>query len=248
MIVPEVVTMTGHTAEGRTHQHGDGHGQGHGHGPAEGDDMPEVLDAAYWNERYRSRDALWSGRPNPNLVAEAAGLAPGRALDVGCGEGADALWLAERGWEVTAVDISAVALARARAHAGKTASGAGQRVTWLERDLTTWDPPATRYALVSAQYVHVPSGQRAISFGKLALSVAPGGTLLIVGHHPSDLDTTAARPRRPDLFFTGDDVAGLLSPGEWRIVVNEARGRDTTDPEGRAITIHDSVLRAERLV
>jgi SAM-dependent methyltransferase len=238
MIVAEVVTMTGPT--------GEGHGHGHGHGDV--DDMPEVLDAAYWDERYRSRSALWSGRPNPHLVAEVTGLRPGRALEVGCGEGADAIWLAGQGWEVTAADISAVALARARAHADAAASGAGQRVTWLERDLTTWDPPAGRYGLVTAQYVHLPSGQRGNSFGKLALSVAPGGTLLIVGHHPCDLDTTAARPRRPDLFFTGDDVAGLLPPREWRIVVNEARGRDATDPDGQPITIHDTVLRAERLV
>jgi len=121
--------MTGHTAEGHAYGHRDEHGGGHGHGDL--DDMPEVLDAAYWDGRYRSRDALWSGRPNPNLVAEATGLPPGRALDVGCGEGADALWLAERGWQVIAVDISAVALARARAHAGEAPSGAGERVTWL---------------------------------------------------------------------------------------------------------------------
>lgn len=232
MIGVEVVIMPGLT--------------GHHHGDHDGD-LPEVMDAAYWDERYRSRTMLWSGRPNPSLVAEAADLAPGRALDIGCGEGGDAIWLAERGWEVTAVDISAVALARAAGHAAEAAPEASRRIDWLEADLLDWTPPAARYGLVSAQYFHLPVPPRDVCFGKLARSVAPGGSLLIVGHHPSDLETTAARPRAAELFFTGDDIAALLSPREWRIVVNVAPGRETTDPDGQTITIHDAVLRAERL-
>jgi SAM-dependent methyltransferase len=219
---------------------------GHHHGGHDGD-LPEVMDAAYWDERYRTRTMLWSGRPNPNLVAQAADLPPGRALDVGCGEGGDAIWLAERGWEVTAVDISAVALTRAAGQAAGAAPGASRRIDWLEADLLAWNPPAAHYDLVSAQYFHLPTAQRDVCFGKLARSVAPGGSLLIVGHHPSDLETTAARPRTVDLFFTGDDIAALLSPREWRIEANVAPGREATDPGGQTISIHDTVLRAERL-
>ena len=94
-----------------------------------------------WEERYRARPALWSGRPNPQLVAEAAALAPGRALDVGSGEGADAIWLAERGWRVTGTDISTVALARAAEHARAAGAEPAERITWLHADMRTTPPP-----------------------------------------------------------------------------------------------------------
>ena len=96
----------------------------------------------FWDERYRSSTALWSGQPNPQLVAEAAGLAPGRALAAGCGEGADAIWLAERGWAVTAVDISTVALARAATRAAEVSAGVAQHITWLHAVSTTGRPKA----------------------------------------------------------------------------------------------------------
>jgi hypothetical protein len=101
------------------------------------------------------------------------------------------------------------------------------------------------YDLVSAQFLHLPKAPREALFRRLTASVAPGGSLLIVGHHPSDL-AVIPRPWLPDLFFTADDVAALLDPQEWDIVVSEARGRGATDPEGRAVTIHDAVLRARR--
>ena len=107
--------------------------------------------ARQWDDMYRSRARVWSGRPNPQLVAETAGLTPGTALDLGCGEGADALWLAERGWTVTAVDVSAVALERAAGHAA--ASEAGSSITWLQRDLEAWAPDG-QFDLVSAQFLH----------------------------------------------------------------------------------------------
>lgn len=202
----------------------------------------EVQGEAFWNERYRSTGALWSGRPNPQLVAEAADLTPGTALDVGCGEGADALWLAERGWRVTGVDIATVALQRAADHARQ----AGVEVTWLHADLLDWVPPPSAYDLVSAQFLHLPPGQRATLHDRLADAVAPGGSLLIVGHHPSDLHTTAPRPPASELFFTAGEIAAALDPERWDIVVGEARPRESVDPEGRTVTVHDTVLRARR--
>jgi len=205
-----------------------------------------VMDEAFLDERYRSSSALWSGRPNPQLVTEAAGLVPGAALDVGCGEGADAIWLAEHGWRVTAVDLSTVALERGTAHALEAGQDVAQRIDWLHTDLTGWTPEAATYDLVSAQFMHLPKAPREALFRRLAASVSPGGTLLIVGHHPSDLQTTVPRPPAPELFFTSSDVAAMLQPHEWDTIVSEARARPTLDSEGRTVTIHDAVLRAQR--
>lgn len=208
--------------------------------------MPEPFGEAFWDDRYRSHAALWSGKPNPHLVAEAGSLTPGAALDVGAGEGADAIWLAGRGWRVTAVDLSSVALERAAAHAAQAGAGIAGRIDWLHADLLSWDPGPARYDLVSAQYMHLPAASRQALFGRMAMATAPGGTLLIVGHHPSDLQTTMPRPPMPELFYTGDDIAGSLAPGDWDIVTNASPGRTATDPDGRTVTIHDTVLRARR--
>jgi SAM-dependent methyltransferase len=208
--------------------------------------MSDLFSEAAWDERYRSRDALWSGKPNAYLVSEAESLPPGSALDVGAGEGADAIWLAARGWRVTAVDISSVALARAAAHAGERGADVAGRIEWQHEDLLSWRPAESRFDLVSAQYLHLPAADRADLFGRLAATVAPGGTLLIVGHHPSDLQTTMPRPPLPELFYTGDDITALLDPSAWDIVVNAAPGRVAKDPDGNAVTIHDTVFRAVR--
>lgn len=204
------------------------------------------MDEAFLNERYRSSSALWSGHPNPHLITEAADLVPGAALEVGCGEGADAIWLAERGWRVTAVDLSTVALERATAHAIEVGADVAQRIDWLHADLTTWMPGQATFDLVAAQFIHLPQDPREALFRRLAASVSPGGTLLIVGHHPSDIQTTVPRPPMPELFFTASDVAAALDPNEWDVIVSEARARQTVDPDGHTVTIHDAVLRAQR--
>ena len=121
-----------------------------------------------------------------------------------------------------------------------------QRIDWLHADLADWRPGATTYDLVSAQFIHLPKDSREALFPRLAASVSPGGTLLIVGHHPSDLQTTVPRPPLPGLFWTASDIAAMLDPDEWAIIVSEARPRSTLDPDGRTVTIHDAVLRAQR--
>jgi SAM-dependent methyltransferase len=208
--------------------------------------MSEQFDQAFWDERYRSKDALWSGKPNVHLVQQTDGLSPGTALDVGAGEGADAIWLAERGWRVTAVDLSPVALERAATQARRVSEDVAERIAWVQADLTEWTPEPKGYDLVSSQYLHLPSGPRGSLFDHLATAVAPGGTLLIVGHHPSDLATTMPRPAEPDLFFTGDDIVAQLDPDQWDIATNAALARTATDPDGQAVTIHDAVVRAHR--
>jgi SAM-dependent methyltransferase len=206
------------------------------------------FDESFWDERYRQHGQhapVWSGQPNPQLVAEAAELVPGSALDVGAGEGADAVWLARRGWRVTAVDISSVALGRAAAAVeGEPETAA--RITWQHQDLTVTPPPAGTFDLVSAQFLHLPAPQRDGVYGRLAASVAPGGTLLIVGHHPSDLETSVRRPAAPGLLFTAEQLAAQLDPDEWEIVTCTSRPRPAKDSDGAPATVQDAVLRARR--
>lgn len=208
-------------------------------------DMTAVFDEEFWNERYRSSHRLWSGNPNPNLVNEVSDLAPATALDVGCGEGADAIWLARRGWTVTAIDLSSVAVERAAGHAADAGGDIAERITWQQADLLEWNPGTTRYDLVTSQYVHLPSGPREVLYQRLADLVAPGGTLLIVGHHPSDLESGVPRPPRPELFFTPEDVVALLDPQDWTVDTAAAASRTVTHDD-HEITIHDSVVRAHR--
>lgn len=202
--------------------------------------MEGKFDAAFWDRMYRQRHAAWDSEPNPLLAGAIEGLAPGTALDAGCGEGSDAIWLAKRGWRVTAVDISNVALDR-----GRAADEANQ-VRWLQADLLVWQPPAEAFDLVSAHFLHVSKADRAALFGRLALAVRPGGTMLVVSHHPSDLETTIGRAPIPDLYFTADELAATLAPGAWEFVVKGTRSRSVTDREGRAVTIQDTVLQARR--
>ena len=200
------------------------------------------FDEASWEKRYRIAPALWSGRPNPQLVAEAAALPPGRALDAGSGEGGDALWLAGRGWSVTAADFSTVALARAAAQAGRLGPEVAGRVEWVHADLTRWTPPAAAFDLVSAQYLHLPPQDRDPVLARLAAAVAPGGSLLVVGHRPSELHAGM-----PEMFFTAQQVAAALDPGAWDVVVCEDRPRTAAGPAGRELPVADTVLRARRL-
>ncbi|MEU4692672.1 bifunctional NAD(P)/FAD-dependent oxidoreductase/class I SAM-dependent methyltransferase [Actinoplanes sp. NPDC023714] len=203
-----------------------------------------IFEEDAWEERYRGRDAVWSGNPNPQLVADVADLPAGRALDVGCGEGADAVWLAQRGWQVTAVDIATVALGRAAGHAAS--AGVADRITFRHADLRAEAPDAGSYDLVSAQFMHLPPQERRELWANLAAAVAPGGTLLIVGHHPSDLATFVGRMHFPDMLFTGEEIAATLDPAQWEVTAAETRPRPGKDAAGREITIHDAVLVARR--
>lgn len=209
---------------------------GHEHDPAQ---RPGGTghDHASWEERYRGSTALWSGRVNPTLVTEVVGLVPGRALDVGCGEGGDALWLARQGWEVTGVDWSQVALDRAAEHAAET--GLADHVAWVQADLDSWQPPPGAYDLVSAHFLHPTQAQRGPLLSRLAAAVAPGGTLLWVGH---PFDEQRAAVWGADRFVTATEVAGELDPTAWDVLVAEHRARQDADDGHQS----DEVLRARR--
>ncbi|WFE30149.1 NAD(P)/FAD-dependent oxidoreductase [Solwaraspora sp. WMMD791] len=214
------------------------------HGPA---DVAAMVSQEFWDERYGAVDRVWSGNPNPQLVTVVADLPAGTACDVGAGEGADAIWLAGQGWEVTAVDVSPVALRRAADQAAVAGDDVAKRLTWQQADLRSWDPGTARFDLVSAQFMHLPDPDRAMLHRRLAAAVRPGGTLLIVGHHPRDLDVPGIRrPRLPDLMFTAEQVAAVLDPSEWASIRAETVPRSVTGPDGDPITIHDAVLHAVR--
>jgi SAM-dependent methyltransferase len=197
------------------------------------------MDAQHWDDMYRSQDQIFSGNPNHVLVSEIADLPPGQALDVGCGEGADALWLARRGWQVTAVDISATALQRAAA----AATDIQGRVAWIRADLTVTPPTPARFDLVSLHYFPLRRQPGHTALYRLLDAVAPGGTLLFTTHARADL--TPAENFDPTDYYQPDDIAQLLDP-TWNVLTNETRPRATAAPTGTHHT-HDTVLRAQRL-
>jgi SAM-dependent methyltransferase len=205
-----------------------------------------MFDEEAWEQRYRSQATIWSREPNPQLVTEVADLVAGTALDAGSGEGTDACWLAARGWRVTAVDFASTALQRAAARVETLGPDVAGRVELVQADLTTWTPPEGHFDLVSAQFVHLPAEPWLALVARLAAAVTPGGDLLVVGHHPSDMETTMPRPPMPELYFTAEQVADGLARDQWDVLAADARPRAASDPEGRRVTIHDTVLRARR--
>lgn len=205
-----------------------------------------LADRRYWEERYAEPGLSWSGEPNAVLVAEAVMLTPGRALDVGSGEGADSLWLAQHGWQVTGVDIAQNALDKARAHAEDVDRDAAARIDWQQRDLTEWAPQPHTYDLVSAQFMHIPDPARSALFRTLATAVAPGGTLLIVGHDADDFDNDADHRAHLVLkMFTIFDVLTSIKGEGLHIDIAESRKR-STPVRGGTDFHHDVVVKASR--
>lgn len=205
--------------------HGDGGRQCGGHEPAD------------WDALYAEKDRIWSGDPNAALVAEMTDLSPGTALDIGCGEGADAIWLSQRGWEVTAIDVSSVALDRARNHG----EHAGVVVDWQVTSFTGMPSADVRFDLVIAFYAALPKeGGAALS--RLLMSVAPGGMLLFVHHADVDRERAVDQGFNPDLFLDVEEVAAALGD-DWTLDAHEIRERDIAGGSGAHHT-RDVVLRA----
>jgi SAM-dependent methyltransferase len=208
---------------------------------------PGTDPTTFWEERYAGDTGIWSGRPNRALVDEVADLPPGRALDLGCGEGADAVWLAGRGWSVTGLDLSPTALRRAEAAAAT--AGLADRCRWQVADLAdphTWpDEPA--YDLVTACFLQSPLDfPRAEVLRRAADRVAPGGRLLVVAHAapPPWADIP---PERHDEFQPASrDVADLALDGRWEVETAEDREREATGPDGDPGVLLDSVVLVRR--
>ena len=198
----------------------------------------------YWDAHYGQRPQIWSGRPNAVLVEEARDLTPGSALDIGCGEGADAVWLASEGWHVTAVDVSRTALERG-AHAARE-TGVDELIDWQWHDLSETMPDGT-YDLVSAQYLHAPiEFPRDRVLRAAASLVASGGTLLIVGHAAAPPWSKHAHEDREFPKPQEDAAAAGLGEPDWSLVICEVRERETISPDGEPATISDSIVKARR--
>ena len=197
---------------------------------------------AEWDSRYADRRQLWSGRPNGALVAEVAGLTPGRVLDVGCGEGADAVWLARGGWDVTALEVSGIALERAAGHA----RDADVTVRWVHATLTEAGLAPASFDLVSAQYPALLRTPDAAAERALIAAVAPGGVLLLVHHAGMDTRQADDSGFDPADYVWPSMVAELLDDG-WAVEVDEQRPREAPDGGAGAHHTDDVVLRARRL-
>ena len=201
-------------------------------------------DQGFWEERWSQAvrehgDRIAQRPPNAHLTAEVGALLPGRALDAGCGHGSETFWLAARGWQVTAVDFAATALAYARSTAETMGPEVAERIDWVEADLATWTPQRDEYDLVVCLYVHV-AGSVEEMVQRMATGVARGGTLLLVGHRPIDPATGAATAAAGQRQVSVECALAALDPGRWEIVVADERPRPIA---GSGV---DAVIRARR--
>ncbi|HEX2894116.1 MAG TPA: class I SAM-dependent methyltransferase [Marmoricola sp.] len=206
--------------------------------------MTHTFDQNYWDDIWSSghAGAMSSGDANPHLVRQVESLIPGSALDAGCGAGAEAIWLANAGWTVTAADVAEAALALGRQRAAE--AGVSQSIQWVHADLSSWDPGRT-YDLVTTHYAH-PAIPQLEFYRRIATWVAPGGTLLIVGHLRHDAGAEPGSRPPEEASATAEAIIGLLEPAFWAVGAAEESQRTVTGPGGRSTTVHDVVVRATR--
>jgi SAM-dependent methyltransferase len=195
-----------------------------------------VVEREDWNRRHGEAGPLFGVDPNRFLVAEVDGLAPGRALDLACGAGRNAVWLAERGWTVTGVDFSDAALENAR----RLSAERGVEVEWVQADVREWTPPAAAYDLVAILYLQIPADERRVVHGRAAAAVASAGTLLVVGHDRENLVSGTGGPRDAGVLLDSEEVAAELDG-----LVIERAERVLRPVEGERDAI-DMLVRARR--
>lgn len=200
-----------------------------------------AYDRAYWEQLWAKTlrehpDKVVQRPPNAHLFAEVASLRPGRALDAGCGHGAETLWLAAHGWEVTAVDFSDSALAHARSMADALGPDIAGRITWVEDDLAVWTPPRDQFDLVVCLYVHA-AGSLDEVVRRLASGVARGGTLFMVGHRPIDPATGKPTAAAGQVQVSVESATAALAPNQWDFPF-------TSDPDELGITRDAAAERA----
>lgn len=194
---------------------------------------------ADWNARYAGSELLWTAEPNRRFASEVEGLEPGRALDLACGEGRNAVWLAERGWRVTGVDFSDVALAKAE----QLASSRGVEVTWVLADVLDYAPNPGAFGLVAVLYLHVPHEELAHVLRTAVDAVGADGTLVVLGHDTTNLSEGHGGPRDASVLFTPEDVVPHL---EGLVVERAERVLRTVALEEGEATAIDALVVARR--
>lgn len=201
------------------------------------------MDADAWNERYATADYVWREGPNVFVEEEVAPLPPGRALDLACGEGRNAVWLAQRGWTVTAVDFAAVGLDKGE----QLAEARGVAVEWVCEDATTWAPADGDggFDLVLVVYLQLPASGRRDALGAAARSLAPGGTLLVVAHDSANLAGGVGGPQDPAVLYGPEDVVADLEAVGAGLVVERAE-TVPREVEGADRPALDCLVRARR--
>ncbi len=197
------------------------------------------MDQEQWDQRYGSAALIWSAEPNCFVAEELTGQQPGSALDLGTGEGRNAIWLAGQGWQVTAVDFSPVALAKA----ARLAASRGVTVDWQQADLRHYQPAPGGYDLVLVAYIQLPAAEFRALLALAASALAPGGTLLVVGHDADNISRGYGGPQDPAVLHRPDDVVAAL-PGLLIRRCGQARRPVRTD-DGERVAI-DTVVRAQR--
>jgi SAM-dependent methyltransferase len=197
--------------------------------------------SADWNRRYEGTELVWTAQPNRFLAPEVVGLAPGRVLDLACGEGRHAIWLAEQGWRAHGVDFSDVAIDKAN----RVAKARGVDAEFQVADLTEWDPAGEQWDLVLVFYLQLPAGERRVVLQTAAGAVAPGGTLLVVGHDSRNLEHGYGGPKYPEVLYTPGDVAADIEGSGLELERAEPVERTVETPEGERVAI-DALIRARR--
>jgi SAM-dependent methyltransferase len=204
------------------------------------------VDRQQWDARYSGAEFEWSMHPNQFLTAELDGTPPGRALDLAAGEGRNSVWLAARGWLVTAVDFSRVGLDKGRRLSADHGIGDGDgdgQVDWVVADLGEYTPARSAFDLVLIAYLQVGAALRGQVLAGAAAALVPGGTLLVVGHDLANLTEGTGGPSSPDVLYTPEAITAAL-PG-LRIRTAE-RVRRTVERDGEQVPAVDTLVRAER--
>jgi SAM-dependent methyltransferase len=197
------------------------------------------VDAEAWNERYRTSELMWSAGPNQFVEAELADLAPGRAVDLAAGEGRNAIWLARRGWQVTAVDFSQVALDKGRAISGDLP------IAWVCADATTWREEAS-YDVGLLAYLQLPADERRAAHRNAFAALRPGGSLLVVAHDSTNIAEGTGGPQDPDVLMSAEDVLADLDGETFEVVRAGRVEREVAQPDGGSRTAYDALVRVVR--
>jgi 2-polyprenyl-3-methyl-5-hydroxy-6-metoxy-1,4-benzoquinol methylase len=199
------------------------------------------MDSEDWNQRYAGRELVWTSEANRFLVQEAATLASARALDLACGEGRNAVWLAERGWQVTGVDFSTVGVAKAQ----RLADARGVTVEWVTANVLDHRPKPAAFELVIIFYLQVPATQRTPIVRSAAGAVAPGGTFLLVAHDASNIAAGYGGPQDPAVLYAAQDIVTDLDGTGLQIERSDRVQRPVETSEGSRMAL-DALVRARR--